>query len=419
MSQKDKTLKLKIEKLSYGGAGIARSDGKVIFVRRGLPGDVVEAGITRNKKSFSMAEMKRILSPSDKRVRALCPVFGKCGGCQWQDLDYEAQLIEKGNIVSESIRRIGKIEELHPEPVVPSPLEYGYRSRIVLSVIRESNGFSASFFEEGTENKIPVDNCPVAGDSVNSGIECISDFLKKDKRNASSINRIYVASGDHGTGITVLMRVNEKKVKRILDSRDLKLSGGPETEISLVNGGKKFLTVPSIFMQSNNFISRIMTDTLVQWLDESGADRVLDLYSGFGNFTLPACDIAGFVKGVDSDALAIKYARRNSELNGCSNTEFTRDNASAFLEKNRDYYDTVILDPPREGAKDCLGYLAEMKPETIVYISCDPVTLSRDLASLYSYGYRAKTVKPFDMFPHTYHIECMVLLELKDRSGAA
>lgn len=404
-------MRIKINKLSYGGAGIGTVNGKIVFVKRGLPGDTVEADVIKEKKNYCLAEAEKVITPSEYRVEPQCPVFGACGGCQWQDLDYEIQLEEKRNIVSESIERIGKIHSPEVLPVVASPAKYGYRSKIVLSVVREGKTHSVSFYEEGTDRKVPIDRCPVANEQVNKGIETVNGFLANNISRARSLEKIYIASGDNTTGITVSQRVNRKAVKRNLDTEHMKLTGKDEAEIEIGVNGKKFVSVPSLFIQANTGVSGLMTETLLDWTRQTRASKILDLFCGFGNFTIPVSDIAKHVTGVDSNNLAIKYAHKNSSLNGSANAEFVTGDADSFLRKATGHFDTVILDPPREGASECSELLGKMKPGTIIYISCDPSTLARDLKKLCSFGYMIKSIKPFDMFPHTFHIECMVLLE--------
>lgn len=406
----EKQKRIKIDKLSYGGAGIGASDGKIVFVKRGLPGDELEVIVRKDKKNYAVAEVLNIITPSSSRVEPGCPVFGECGGCQWQDLEYTCQLAEKQNIVVESIERLGKIDVHGVQPVVPSPLEYGYRSRIVLSLVKNGDGFSVCFFEEGSKRKIPIDYCPVANQQVNECIRKVSRFFSTSKQLPGTPGKVYIVSGDNNAGITVLFRNKKSKFKMNLDPDSLSLTGKKETEVGFKMWNKHFISVPSLFMQSNTGVSSLMTDTLKQWVTDCGAENVLDLYCGFGNFTIPVSDIADSTTGVDSNSLAINYARKNAYMNDTGNTVFITDNADSYLRTNKAYFDTVILDPPRDGAKVCAGLLSKMKPANIIYISCNPATLARDIAGLYSSGYRIRQVKPFDMFPHTYHIECMVLL---------
>ncbi len=407
-------LRVKIDKLSYGGAGIGTADGKIVFVKRGLPGDVVEVEIIKDKKNFSLARVKSIITPSVGRVEPGCPVFGRCGGCQWQDLEYKTQLAEKHKIVRESVERLGGIKETEIHPVVPSPDVYGYRSRIVLSVLKKGKGFSVCFFEEGSERKIPIESCPVANDRINECIERVSQFFTHGNSLPGHPDKVYIASGDEKTGITISFRNKRNKSKRNFDPVSMVITGRKETEIGLTTHGKILFSVPSLFMQSNIKVSRLMADTLLDWTESSGAQYVLDLFCGFGNFTIPVAGHVHSITGVDSNRLATKYAHKNSSLNGVTNAEFITDEANRFLKKAPRHFDTVILDPPREGAKDCMEPIEKMRPEIIIYISCNPATLARDLGMLCSYGYGIKQIKPFDMFPHTFHIECMVLLESKD-----
>ena len=410
MTQKGKILKLSIESLSFGAEGIGRSEGKVIFVKNALPGDLVEAEITVDKKNYSLARVHRLITPSKDRVDTPCPVFGECGGCNLQDLEYTRQLFEKESAVRDTLQRIGKITNLNLQPAEASIPDYGYRSKIVLSTLKSEKGYSVSFFEEGSDNKIPVAHCPVANDIVNRGIEIVNEFLGREVKRARSIDRIFIASGNTGMGITISQRINRKKVNRKLDPGTMKLTGNSETEIESIIDDLHLISVPSVFMQANSYINLKMIETIKNWMDQGRNENVLDLYCGTGNFTLPVSKIAGHVTGVEKDGLAVKYARRNSVINKKTNTSFIQGRADDFIKKCKDNFDLVILDPPREGARNIVSSLEHLRPEKIIYISCNPATLARDLGELTNNGYILKKVKPFDMFPHTYHIEVMALL---------
>jgi len=411
MPQKGALLEIFIEKLSYGGAGIGREGGKVIFVKDAVPGDVVYAEITEDKKNYSIARVINIKSPSGNRVQPPCPVFGKCGGCDWQQVEYRTQLTEKENIVRETVERIGKIKEFHIEPAEASIPDYGYRSKLTLSVVRDGRNFSVSFFEAGTDTKISVNRCPVANENVNTGIRIANEFLKKEGTRARSFDKIYIATGDVRTGITLSQMINRKKLNRKLDIGTMKISGNSETEIESSIGDHRFISVPSVFMQANPYINRRMVETVLNWTGSASTEKVLDLYCGIGNFTIPVSEHVRHITGVDSSRLSVKYAEKNAAINKRTNTSFTESNVEDFLKRCDEKFNLVILDPPREGARNIISVLEKMHPEKIIYISCNPATMARDIHELSLSGYSIKRIKPFDMFPHTYHIEVIALLE--------
>lgn len=407
-------MKAEIEKLIYGGYGIATVNGKKVFVRGGLPGDVAEVSVTKDRKSHSFAEISELLKPSTLRVKPECAVFGRCGGCQWQDLDYSEQLLQKQGIVTETLDRIAKISCSSMEPIEPSDRIYGYRNRIVLSVVRDIPDHKLAFFEEETNTKVAVEQCPVADEKINDCMKRLSQFLELTGSRARSIEKIYVASGDSSCAATILQNINRNRVSRRFAAGDLSLTGNSEDELEVNINGKRMVFTPSVFTQANRYINCRITETLCNWLETEGNESVLDLYCGYGNFSIPLSMITGHVTGVDSNAKAVRYGSMNIENNGISNISLKVQHADKYLRGNLQNFDFIILDPPREGARDIMDLIGYAEPAKIAYISCNPATLARDLSLLKYHGYRIERIKPFDMFPHTYHIELLALLVKED-----
>src|SRR4030065_142791 len=346
-------MRVEIEKLTFGGAGMSRANGKVVFVKGGLPGDVLKVKITKDKGSYAEAIIEEILRTSPERTQAPCPVFGECGGCQMQHLKYPSQLAAKVSILRETLERIGRLRGIEIEPIVPSLEEYSYRNRVTLSTWFQKGRYHLGFHEEGSRKRVPIEGCPIASSIINGAI------------------------------------------------------------FRLTKCGLKFFLTPSVFIQSNREINERLVETLVEWSDLKGHERVLDLYCGIGNFSLHIAKRAREVVGVDVSAKAIKLAKKSAEADQIRNVLFDPTPAELFVEeslKRDDKLDLVVLEPPREGAKGILKGLVELSPEKIIYVSCDPPTLARDLKTLTEFGYKLIKIRPFDMFPQTYHIESVALL---------
>ena len=414
-------MRVEIEKLTFGGAGMARANGKVVFVKGGLPGDVLKVKITKDKGSYAEAIIEEILRTSPERTQAPCPVFGECGGCQLQHLKYPSQLAAKVSILRETLERIGRLRGIEIEPIVPSLEEYSYRNRVTLSTWFQKGRYHLGFHEEGSRKRVPIEGCPIASSIINEAIFRLTKCL-------SSINahyplaRIHIAS-DGKTAHISLVPFSEKDPKKLNTLRDhikksleignVSVAGHHEEDFEFTQSGLKFYSTPSVFIQSNREINERLVETLVEWSDLKGHERVLDLYCGIGNFSLHIAKRAREVVGVDVSAKAIKLAKKSAEADQIRNVIFDPTPAELFVEeslKRDDKFDLVVLDPPREGAKGILKGLVELSPEKIIYVSCDPPTLARDLKTLTEFGYKLIRIRPFDMFPQTYHIESVALL---------
>ncbi len=418
-------MQIQIEKLAFGGAGIGRTEGKVVFVRGGLPGDVLKVRITKEKGRYAEAEIEDMVTPSLERTEPLCPVFGKCGGCQWQHLDYFAQLKAKEGILRETLERIGGLKGIEIEPIAPSPKQYGYRNRVTLSVWFQKGVYNVGYYEERSRRQIEIEGCPVASKPINEAIFRLSKFLSSiSSMNAPRypVEKIHIGSDEKIAYITLVpgwdedpKRLNSLRdqLKKSLETEIVYVAGDDEREFEFTLLGLKFYSIPSLFIQTNWEISKLLVETLLEWSDLRGHERVLDLYSGIGNFSLNLAKRCEEVVGVDVSAKAVNLAKKSAEANSISNAAFDASPSELFIEesvKRGDGFDLVVLDPPRQGAKEILRGLSELSPKRIIYVSCDPPTLARDLKTLKDLGYGTLKICPFDMFPQTYHIESIALL---------
>jgi 23S rRNA (uracil1939-C5)-methyltransferase len=414
-------VQVEIEKLTFGGAGIGRTQGKVVFVRGGLPGEILKVKITKEKRTYVEAKIEEVLRPSSERIEPPCPVFGKCGGCHWQHLMYSSQLKSKERILKETLQRIGGLKDIEIEPIVPSSKEYGYRNRVTLSTWFQKGKYRIGYHEEGSQRQVEIGGCPITSKPIDEAILRLSKSLSSIRTPRYPLRKVHVASYEKTAHLS-LVPIRDEDPKKLNSLRNhLKKSVEPEgvsfaeddEEFEFTLFGLKFYSIPSVFIQANREINERLVQTVGEWANLGGHERVLDLYSGIGNFSLYLARSAKEIIGVDVSAKAVNLAKKSAEANSIRNAVFDASPSEAFVEKSArrgDKFNLIILDPPREGAKEVLKGISELSPEKIIYVSCDPPTLARDLKTLDELGYRTLKIRPFDMFPQTYHIESVALI---------
>jgi 23S rRNA (uracil1939-C5)-methyltransferase len=428
-----------IDTLTYGGAGFGRLHGKACFVPFTAPGDMVEVRVVRDKKSFFEAELRKIVEPSSLREPAPCPVFGTCGGCTWQHLSYAAQLKAKHAIVSDMLWRFGRIDPACIDTIVPSPEEYGYRSRVQFKTSYRSGRLCIGFYRAGTHTVVPLPvECAIASPSLNRIVRDMEIALNQTP-DPEHVSQIDVATGETDGVIIIVHYLGSKRdslmevlagLRQVDTVTGVFIQGGRNTPPVRVWGEDRLsYCVPVVgatdeeldlsfsrggFSQVNYRQNRSLVNNVCTWAGLTGTERVLDLFCGNGNFSLPLARNAKSVVGIEGNALSIEDARYNAERNGIGNVEFHCQDAHAAVQSlvaAGDIFDCVVLDPPRAGARDVVRNIAALAPRSIVYISCDPATLSRDAGIFSDAGYRVTACRLHDMFPQTYHIETVTLLE--------
>lgn len=415
-------MRVEIESIAFGGSGIARKDGKVFFVKGGLPHDILEIKIINDRGSYAEAVIEAVVEPSRERVEPPCPVFGLCGGCQFQNLTYSAQLREKENILRETVERLGGLRGIRVEPIFPSPSEYGYRRRTLLSAWYFSGGWHVGYFLEKSLKNVKIISCPIADSKINGAISRLSDVLSSLGDPRYPLEKIYLSSDGMSAYITLVPHPRTapsslgalvRHLQRFEETSKVSVIGNREIEFEFSLRGYRFLTSPSVFNQSNTPVNEAVIDTVLSWSELKGTETVLELYSGIGNFSVPLAAGAMQVICVEISKRSAAFARRNAELNGIRNIIFKSESCEEYLSGRANGIesgDIVILDPPREGAKDAVPGITRLSPEKIIYVSCDPATLARDLKAFGAAGYELSRIRPFDMFPETYHIESVSLL---------
>jgi len=416
---------LAIEAMSHGADAVARDKGKVVFVSAGAPGDVVDVEITETHGRFSRGTICRLLSAAEARREPRCRYVGRCGGCQWQHLSYPAQLEAKYRNLSDHLLRIAGIADPRPMPVLASPTEWRYRNRINL----RTDGHRLGFYRAESRELVEIEECLIAAPPIERAIGAARRWLgtvqTKIRRLAliaseSTPGVVLVANaegrfaaGDDASNRRTVMTETDGDVRGVVMFGKRWRHSWGNVDISFIIDGDTLTTTGGEFTQVNLEANRLLAETVVTLGDISPGDEVIDLYCGAGNLTVPAARRGARVLGVERSARATADAEANARSLGLDNCRFLCgpvEKVLADLAAERARPEVVILDPPRGGSAAILADMVRLGPRRVVYVSCDPPTLARDLATLARHGYHLETVQPIDFFPHTYHLEVVAAL---------
>jgi tRNA/tmRNA/rRNA uracil-C5-methylase (TrmA/RlmC/RlmD family) len=367
-------IQVTIQDIAFGGEGVARVEDFVVFVPFVLEGEDVEVEVTEVKKRFARARLLEVTKASGDRVKAPCPYFGVCGGCQYQHIAYTTQLRLKHKQVSDLLQRIGGIAEAAVDPIVPCPQPYGYRNRVMVRSQWDKfkQGLNIGFIRYDNRLVVDIEQCLIAEPGLN-------EQLKQVRANPPPKG-----------GLKVVLRTLP-----------------PDWEVP-----------PDSFFQNNFHVLPKLVEVARERVRSSGVRYLFDIYCGVGFFALELADLVEAFVGIELDVRAIKAARLNATRRGRGNGEFIAGTAEEQLPGLLGRYpasqSAVILDPPRRGcARSILELLREMRPARVLYLSCHPATLARDVKLLTEGGlYAVGRVTPFDMFPQTQHVECLAELDL-------
>jgi 23S rRNA (uracil1939-C5)-methyltransferase len=432
-------VRISIEKLSFGGSGVGRINGKVCFVPYSCPGDELSVRITAEKRSYLTAVIVDIINPGLDRIVPPCPLFGSCGGCSWQHISYPRQLAEKRQIFADALWRGARVSSERIGDVVPSPAIYGYRSRVQLKLHAAGGRLQIGFYRQGTHFvEDACQGCPIAVPVINKVLANLRKFLPFFPE-PLKIPQINIDSAEYGTVVIVSYTGNNRDGageffeywRAVLENvTGLYLQSGRTSALRKVFGEGlleyslpgdsaeaqpcSLAYKPGGFAQVNAAQNTVLLHLVRRFADCKGHERVLDLYCGNGNFSLPLAESVTSIVGIEEYGDSISAACDNSWRNGVKNAEFicghAADGVKQLVADNRNF-DVVILDPPRSGAADVLADIVRLKPERIIYVSCDPSTLARDCGALSAGGYGVVSSVPVDMFPQTYHLESVTLLK--------
>jgi 23S rRNA (uracil1939-C5)-methyltransferase len=435
------TVPLSIDSLAYGGDAVARAeDGRCVFVPGGCPGDTVSVEIAEDHGNYLKARIIEIIEPSADRRKPACPYFGECGGCQWQHVSHAAQVASKRQIVVDTLTRIGGVEAPVVGEVLVGGQAYGYRNRIELSVDADARGgLVLGLAAAGSNRIVPIERCLMLPEKVRAYPKALMGALRYLSRGARlGLQRVAIRAAS-GTGDievdlwaspgpfpraaalkTLSSAVRFQTLTRVLVRGEIKSRDISNVEVLAGQGylrerlGEFELKVsaPSFF-QVNTKVAEAMTALGVADAEVDGSDRVFDVYAGIGTFSLPLAEVAGDVVALESYGPAVRDLRRNIEA-AEADVDLAPGDAARVLPELGDA-DVVVVDPPRSGLADgMVEALARTGARRIVYVSCDPATLARDVKRLRVSGYSLVRATPVDLFPQTFHVETVAVLD-RDR----
>lgn len=449
MLLKDREYEVDVVDIGQGGVGIGKHDGFTVFVDGGLISDKLKVKITKSKKNYAVGEIVEIIEKSPFRVERVCSdKLSDCGGCQIQELDYQKQLDIKTNEVKQTISRIGKLNDtlVHPTLGIENP--FRYRNKAQFPIQKIDGKTVIGFYKKKSHDVIPTDKCIIQHDVNDKIIKIIKTYIKAynvsiyDEKTHTGVLRhlvtkvgfetkevmvVLVANGkklpylnelasvlkENVPGFkTLVLNTNREKTNVILGKENKIIYG--DGKINDYIGDLVFEISPLSFFQVNPSQTEVLYNKALEYADLKENDTVFDIYCGIGTISLFLAQKAKKVYGVEIVGDAIKDAKINAKLNKLENTEFFVGKAEEVvpkLYKEGKTANVVVVDPPRKGCEESvLDTIVSMEPDKVVYVSCNPSTLARDLAYLDERGYKCKEIQPVDMFPHTMHVESVALL---------
>ena len=431
---------LDIIDINTEGMGVGKYEGFTFFVENSTIGDRVKLEVTKLKKNFGIGKAIEILESSPYRVESKCDFFPKCDGCQLHNLDYEKQLELKRDMLKNNLERIGKIENVKINKTIGMDNPYRYRNKANFKIDKFGN---IGYFKRGSNKLVPIDRCIIQNEITDEIIDNFKEFFKKHgnggikdivirttKDGKSMVIMVTQTKGTVpnvcqtlGTGpsvwekglttvVSIYQNINPKNNSAIMGSKDIKLYG--EDKIIDTIGEYKFYISPKSFFQVNPIQTEVLYNKVVEYLDLKGDEVVADLYCGIGTISLYISKYAKKVYGVEIVKDAIEDANENLKLNNVDNVEFIHGKSEEVLPKLNEKnikIDAIVVDPPRKGLdKSLIEAIIKANPQKIVYVSCNPSTLARDLEYLVAGGYMVEEVQPVDMFPQTTHVESIILM---------
>jgi 23S rRNA (uracil1939-C5)-methyltransferase len=443
----DQELELRIDSLAYGGNGVARLNGFVVFVRRGLPGDTVRARVTKVKRSHAEAIAVEVLEPGAERVEAPCAHYPACGGCRFQDLAYERQLEAKAGQVADALARIGGFTDLPLEPAVPAESIFHYRNKLEYSFTETPAGVGLGLHRAGRWDEVlDIEKCWLTTDVGNAIRNAVREWARaeglsvydqathegylrhlivREGRNTAQALVVLVTAPGRLDGeerfVETLQRLPEvRSIYHAVNDRPAEVTNVPgkllwgEDAIEEKILGLRFRVRPNAFFQTNTAMAEVLYSLALEYAGLTGEETVFDLYCGTGTIGLSMAREALTVWGVEVSEESVACAIENAELNGITNTAFFAGEVGDSIEELHERAgkpDVVVVDPPRAGlSAKALRRIARLEPARIVYVSCNPTTLAGNAKELVGeHGYRLERARPVDMFPHTPHIETVAL----------
>lgn len=417
-------MKVKIEKFVYGGYGIAYTDGKTCFVPFTLPQEEVEVNIKNDKKHYYECEIKEVVQPSSERTEPPCKYYTICGGCDMQHTSYQNQLMLKLKMFKDQLFRIAKIDK-EPSDIIPSKQPFGYRNRAQLKF----DGKYLGFYKRESHQIVDIENCLLLKDDINQILTPMKKFLIKY---GLIPNSIHIFSNHKNEKLVKFIFEDNQQLLNIIPKLDIYHQEiSPDIKGICFNSGKdeidlgqrsifyqvdkyKFRVSVDSFFQINLFQIENLINTVLSYLKQINSKKVVDFYCGVGTFAIPSGFIAKEVLGIEANESAVKDAKANTGHNNLKNTKFLKAKTEKGIKYALDFKpDTVIFDPPRSGiGEKVIREISKIKElENIIYVSCNPATLARDIGYFKKEGFSVEDIKILDMFPQTHHIESISLLK--------
>ncbi len=447
MLKKNDRINLKIESCSSNGSGVGRHNGMAIFVPATAVGDEITAHILKVKKTYAFAKVESVITPSADRIEPECPVYLKCGGCVFSHMSYDAEKKIKADHVAECFKRIGGVNPEF-EPIIGGDSDCRYRNKAQYPVAAENGEIKTGFYSPHSHRVVHCPDCLLQPEEFEGILEVFSEYAKKfgvsvydETKHSGLLRHVYIRKGSASGEIMVCAVINGKALPAEDKLVELLLEKEPQIKSIIVNSntkdtnvilgdkcrtlwgsdtitdilcGLKFRISPLSFYQVNRNQAEKLYNKAAEYANLTGTETVFDLYCGAGTIGLSMAHRAKEIIGVEIVPEAIEDAKVNAELNGITNARFICGDAAEAAEilKNEGIRpEVIILDPPRKGCSpEMLKTAAEMSPDRIVYVSCDPATLARDCGIFEDLGYTATKATPVDMFPRTGHVETVCLL---------
>ena len=445
--EKNKDYIIDITGMGSEGEGIGKIDGFTVFIQGAITGEKVNAKIIKLSKNYAIGKLLEIITLSDNRIEPVCGIYKRCGGCQLQHMSYEGQLAFKRNKVRDALERIGGLKNIEVMPVIGMKEPIRYRNKVQLPVGGTARPV-IGFYSPRSHDIIDLNKCYIQNEAADKVVMLTREWMERysikayDEASHSGLIRHIMVRQAYRTGETmvvlvtngwnipnveefissirgnienlagILQNINTKKANVILGQENI-LLWGRETITDYI-GRFKFNISPHSFFQVNPQQTEVLYSKVLEFASLTGKETVFDAYCGTGTISLFLADKAKKVYGVEIIPQAIENARENAKLNGITNAEFIAGEAEKVIPEliNKGIRaDVVVVDPPRKGCEESLLHaIGDMAPERIVYVSCDPATLARDLAILVKLGYYVKEVQPVDMFPQTVHVETIIMM---------
>lgn len=450
VNQNDRLI-VHVEDLTHDGSGVAKVDGYPLFIPGALPGEEVEVKVGKTLKNYGFARLLNVTKPSSDRIEPPCHVFWECGGCQLQHLSYEAQLIQKQKQVRDVIDRIAKLPDVPVLPVKGMEDPWRYRNKSQIPFAERDGKVVSGFYKSRTHHIVDTDVCIIQSEEADELMSTLKHEMQalgldayNEKTHRGMLRHLIVRKGKATGEIMVVLVTLKKKfpqkeavielIKRVVPevTSIMQNVNGEKTNVIFGNEtlplyGKSFIidNIGDIqfeisarsFYQVNPAQTEVLYKQALDYAQLTGDEMVIDAYCGIGTISLFLAQNAKEVYGVEIVPQAIEDAKRNAELNGITNANFEAGAAEDVIPRwyaEGKRFDVLVVDPPRKGCDEkLLQTILEYKPKRVVYVSCNPGTLARDLRILEDGGYRTKEVQPVDMFPQSSHVECVALIELK------